>query len=200
MFQGPIYRGTLTGAQIPGYRLAGKTGTVPDNKAAWAIAYTPDLAAGAMISYDNGPKFKKFWAAHRRYLGGISLPVSHTWLTGFGSDAGRKLLRPAMQAALNDLDEHTSFREPPRSALSGVSVSVPSCAGLGPGACRAQLEGAGFSTYTKNVFSDSVPAGGLVGPSLSGKAPKGSSIGVLISKGPKDPPPSTPPSTPPGEK
>lgn len=209
IFQGPIYNGTLTRAQIPGYRLAGKTGTVPDNKAAWAIAYTPDLAVGAVISYDNSPvkSIKKFWKAHPRYLGGIRLPYSHTWLTGYGSDAGGKLLRPAMAAALADMKEHTQFTEPSASVLAGDSVAVPSCAGLGPGSCRARLTAAGFATYTKNVFSDTVPAGGLVGTTFSGQAPKGSSIGVLISKGPKPAaptppgsPPATQPALPPGKK
>ncbi len=80
VFQGPIYNGTLTSAQIPGYRLAGKTGTVPDNKAAWAIAYTPDLAAGAMISVDNSPvkSVQKFWKSHRGNLRSVTLPYSHT--------------------------------------------------------------------------------------------------------------------------
>ncbi len=127
-------------------------------------------------------------------------------LSGYGSDAGRKLLRPAMAAALGDLKDHTQFTDPPASVLAGDSVSVPSCAGLGPGSCRARLTAAGFATYTKNVYSDTVPAGGLVGTSFSGQAPKGSSIGVLISKGPKPAaptPPSGPPTTPvrpPGKK
>lgn len=203
IFQGPIYRGTLTSAQIPGYRLAGKTGTVPDNKAAWAIAYTPDLAVGAMMSYDNDPRYKKFWKAHPGYLRGISLPYSHTWLTGYGSDSGRKLLQPAMKAALNDLDQHTQFTDPPASVLAGDSASIPSCSGMGPSACANKLTAAGFNVYTKKVYSDTVGIGGLVGLTVTGQAPKGSTIGVLVSKGPQpQAPPSSPsPSpTPPGRK
>jgi membrane carboxypeptidase/penicillin-binding protein len=207
IFQGPIYRGTLTKAQIPGYRLAGKTGTVPDNKAAWAIAYTPDLAAGAMISVDNSPKrkIKKFWNAHRGYLRGVTLPYSHTRLSGYGSDAGGKLLRPAMKSALDDIKDHTQFTEPTAAALGGDSVTVPSCSGLGATACKNKLIAAGFSAYTKRIYSDNVPSGSLIGLSTSGQAPKGSSIAVLVSKGPKPadtapPGPSTPATPPPGRK
>ncbi len=206
IFQGPIYRGTLTSAQIPGYRLAGKTGTVPDNKAAWAIAYTPDLAAGAMISVDNSPKkkIKKFWKAHRGNLRGVKLPASGTWLSGYGSDAGRKLLRPAMAAALADIKDHTQFTEPTAAALAGDSVSVPSCSGLGATACKNKLIAAGFAAYTKRVYSDTVPSGSLIGLSTAGQAPKGSSITVLVSKGPKPaddgPPDPSTPATPPGRK
>ncbi|MCE1174174.1 MAG: transglycosylase domain-containing protein [Propionibacteriales bacterium] len=206
IFQGPIYSGTLRSAQISGYRLAGKTGTVPGNAAEWAIAYTPDLAVGAVVAVDPNGRYKKFWKAHRGNLRNLRLPYSHTFLSGYGSDAGQKLLQPSMSAALDDIGKHTAFVDPPSSVLAGDSVSAPSCAGLGPGSCRARLTAAGFATYTKNVYSDTVPAGGLVGTSFSGQAPKGSSIGVLISKGPKPAaptPPGTPPTTPvrpPGKK
>jgi membrane peptidoglycan carboxypeptidase len=206
IFQGPIYRGTLTSAQIPGYRLAGKTGTVPDNKAAWAIAYTPDLAAGAMISVDNSPtkKIRKFWKTHRGNLRGVTLPYSHTTLSGYGADAGRKLLRPAMKDALDDIKDHTSFTEPTSAALNGDSVSIPSCSGLGATACKNKLIAAGFSAYTTRVYSDTVPVGSLIGLSTTGQAPKGSSIAVLVSKGPKPTGDSnggsSSPSTPPGRK
>jgi membrane peptidoglycan carboxypeptidase len=199
IFQGPIRSGTLTGARIPGYTLAGKTGTVPDNKSAWAIAYTPDLAVGAMIGYDNGPKFAKYWKQHHRYLGGISLPYSHTWLTGYGSDAGRKLLRPAMTAALADLDEHTQFTDPDTNSLQGEQVPVPSCSGMGVKSCEAVLKDAGFLTSRSLVYDDNSSAGTLLSTSPRGEAGKGSQITLTISKGPKPapPPPSTPPASPP---
>lgn len=192
IFQGPIYNGTLSSVQIPGYRLAGKTGTVPDNRAAWAIAYTPDLVGGAMISVDNGPRWTKYWKQHRRLLGGISLKYSHTWLTGYGSDSGRKLLRPALQQALNDLNEHTSFNDPDSQSLNGEQVAVPSCSGMGVKSCEAVLKDAGFLTARAYKYDDS-PSGALLYTSPRGETGKGSQITLTISKGPKPAEPSTAP-------
>ncbi len=203
VFQGPFSYGTLTGSRIYGYSLAGKTGTVPGNRSDWTIGYTPDLVTAAMVSVDNSPKYAKFWKQHPRLLRGISLPDSHTYIGGYGSDIGRMLFRPAMTKALSDLNQHHSFSDPSQSVLAGDSTSVPSCSGIGPSACQAQLKAAGFSVYTKQVYSDTVPAGGLVGTTASGQLGRGSQVGVLVSKGPQ--PTNTPsaspsPSTPPGRK
>lgn len=185
VFQTPFTQGTLRGSQISGYKLAGKTGTVPGNKAAWTVGYTPDLVTAAVISYDNSPKHAKYWKKHRGYLRGIRLPVSGTWLSGYGSDAGAKLFRPAMIKALADLDEHHSFSDPSQSVLTGDSVDVPSCSGMGPSACAATLRAAGFSVYTKYEYSDTVPKGGLVRVTGTNKAGKGSQLGVIYSRGPR---------------
>ncbi|MGV8910641.1 MAG: transglycosylase domain-containing protein [Propionicimonas sp.] len=185
IFQGPIASGTLRGARIPGYTLAGKTGTVPLNMAEWSVAYTPDLVAAAGISYDNGPKFAKFWKSRgNNYLRGLRLQTG-AWLTGYGSDAGATILRPAMKAALADIDQHNSFVEPPASILNGESVGVPSCAGMGAGSCAATLRAEGFSTYTAYEFSDTVGKNGLIRLTRYGSAGKGTSVGIIVSKGPK---------------
>jgi membrane peptidoglycan carboxypeptidase len=200
IFQGPITSGTLRGARIPGYTLAGKTGTVPFNKAEWSVAYTPDLVAAAGISYDNAPKYKKFWKSRgNNYLRGLHLRTGK-WLTGYGADAGQFILKPAMKAALADINDHNSFVEPPASILNGDSVGVPGCSGMGQGSCAAALRRAGFSTYTTYQFSDTVAKGGLIGLTRSGSAGKGSAIGMIVSKGPKpvkvDPQPTPTPTKP----
>lgn len=199
VFQGPINSGTLRGARIWGYDMAGKTGTVPLNKAEWSVAYTPDLVAAAGISFDNGPKFKKLWKSRgQRFLRYLRLKTGVT-LTGFGADAGQRILRPAMQKALADIGKNTKFVDPPASVLNGQSVDVPSCSGMGPSACSLTLAKAGFSTYTTKEYSDIVGEGGLIGLTRSGSAPKGSAIGIRVSKGPEplpDPTPTPTPSTP----
>jgi len=201
IFQGPMTVGTLRAARIPGYTLAGKTGTVPLNKAEWSVAYTPDLVAAAGISYDNAPKYKKFWKSRgSNFLRGLRLKTGK-YLSGFGADAGQFILKPAMQAALADISDHNSFVDPPASILNGDSVGVPGCSGMGLGSCGAALRREGFSTYTTYQFSDVVAKGGLMGLTRSGSAGKGSAVGMIVSKGPKpvkvDPNPTPTPPKPP---
>ncbi len=204
VFQGPYTGsgGTLSSVRIPGYTLAGKTGTVPLNKAEWTIGYTPNLVTAAVISYDNSPRkpIKKFWKARgQNYLRGVRLPHSGTWLSGYGSDAGHKMMQPAMTQALKDIKKKDQFVDPPQSILNGETVGVPSCAGLGPAACKARLSRAGFDSYYTYSFSDTVPKGGLVGTTRTGAVSKGSTVGIIISKGAKpapDPVPTTTPTTP----
>ncbi len=196
VFQGPFANGTLRYAKIPGYTLAGKTGTVPGNKAEWSVGYTPDLVAAAVISYDNNPKFKKYWKQHRGFLRSIRLPKSGTYLTGYGADAGQKMLKPAMQNALADISEHNSFVNPSQSVLNGETVGVPSCSGMGRASCAAALRAAGLSVYTKYQYSDDVAEGGLVGLTMLGSVAKGSEVGLIVSKGKKPKPKETPSPTP----
>ena len=187
IFQGPYNGGTATGAKVPGVQMAGKTGTVPDNKAIWTIGYTPQLAAGAVISYDSNPTYKKFWDGRPSYLRHTRLPASGTYLTGFsGGDAGRKLLRPAFAAAIKHYDR-TLFHPAPESVLRGEWQAVPSCRGVGVGTCRAILEAAGFTSFVDSVDSRA-RKGTIVGLSPSGRAPKQSAIAIKVSNGHKDKP------------
>ncbi len=188
IFQGPMTGGTARLAKIPGVQMAGKTGTVPDNRAVWTVGYTPNLAAAAVLSYDNDPRFVDFWKARNgRYLNGAYLKHSKQYVYGrSGSEAGGRLLRPAMSYAIENLDGYKSerFKEPPSSILKGEWVSVPSCIGMGVGTCKERLRKAGFTYFTDEVASDEAK-GTIVGTSPSGKAPKLSAIAIEISKGPK---------------
>lgn len=207
IFQGPYNGGTATSAKVPGVAMAGKTGTVPLNKAVWTVGYTPNLAAAAMISYDNSKNYKEFWDSRgKRFLRYVKLPASGRWLSGFsGDNAGRNLLKPAFAAALEDIEKRDRFVEPPSSVLLGKRIPIPSCSGMGIASCASALRSAGFTTYTTYVDSDE-PKGTFLGTDPSGSAPKFSQIGLKLSKGPKTPPvvelPETPTiePTPPGDR
>lgn len=182
IFQGPYTGGTARSAQVPGVQMAGKTGTVPDNRAIWTVGYTPELAAAAMISYDSHPRYKKFWKKRPSFLRYTRLPASGTYLTGFsGGDAGNRLLRPAFAAAIKSYPK-TRFKNPPRSVLQGKWLRVPGCTGMSLGACRSALERLGFSTHLDEVESPE-PKGTVLGTDPSGKAPKLSSIAIRVSDG-----------------
>ncbi len=54
--EGAVMRGTARGIASSGYRgaLAGKTGTSNNWRDAWFVAYTPTLAVGVWVGYDDG--------------------------------------------------------------------------------------------------------------------------------------------------
>jgi len=53
MLQGVVERGTGTAVRAVGKPIAGKTGTTNDFRDAWFVGFTPDLAAGVYIGYDD---------------------------------------------------------------------------------------------------------------------------------------------------
>ncbi len=53
MLEGVVERGTGRAVQAVGKPIAGKTGTTNNEKDAWFIGYSPDLAVGVFIGYDT---------------------------------------------------------------------------------------------------------------------------------------------------
>jgi len=53
MMQGVVQRGTGSAVKAVGKPLAGKTGTTNDGRDVWFVGYSPDLAAGLYLGYDQ---------------------------------------------------------------------------------------------------------------------------------------------------
>ncbi len=53
MMEGVVQRGTAPGVRAVGKPVAGKTGTTNDERDAWFVGFSPDLAAGVYVGYDN---------------------------------------------------------------------------------------------------------------------------------------------------
>ena len=53
MLEGVVQRGTGTAVKAVGKPIAGKTGTTNDWQDAWFVGFTPDLAAGVYVGYDE---------------------------------------------------------------------------------------------------------------------------------------------------
>lgn len=107
MLEGVVQRGTGTLAQRIGKPVAGKTGTTNDARDAWFVGFSPDLAVGVYVGFDQPRNLG------RRATGGsVALPI---W-TDF------------MEAALADAPA-TPFRTPPGVRLVRVDAET----GLLPG-------------------------------------------------------------------
>src|SRR6266404_5202539 len=112
MLQGVVERGTGKAVQAVGKPIAGKTGTTNNWRDAWFVGFTPDLAAGVYIGYDDPD----------------SLGDDET-----GGHVAAPVFRDFMIAALKDAPA-TAFRTPPGMRLYRVSASTGLPAGAGENA------------------------------------------------------------------
>jgi len=101
MLQGVVERGTGTAVKAVSKPIAGKTGTTNDWRDAWFVGFTPDLAAGVYIGYDDPD----------------SLGDDET-----GGHIAAPVFRDFMIAALKDAPA-TAFRTPPGMRLYRVSAA-----------------------------------------------------------------------------
>jgi penicillin-binding protein 1A len=116
IMEGVIQRGTATVIREVGKPIAGKTGTTNDEKDAWFVGFTPDLAVGVYMGYDK-PRH-----LGRNATGGhLSAPIAKDFFKAALAD------KPAMP-----------FRVPPGIKLIRVDVKTGQRAG--PGTTSAILE------------------------------------------------------------
>ncbi|MGD9617219.1 MAG: penicillin-binding protein 1A [Alphaproteobacteria bacterium] len=109
MLEGVVQRGTGTAVKAVGKPVAGKTGTTNDWLDAWFVGYTPDLAAGVFIGYDD---------------------PSHLGSDSTGGHLAAPIFRDFMIAALKDTPAK-EFRMPPGLRMYRVSPTTGLPAGAG---------------------------------------------------------------------
>jgi penicillin-binding protein 1A len=100
ILEGVIQRGTGIAIKEVGKHLAGKTGTTNDAKDLWFVGFSPNLAYGVFMGYDNP-----------RSLGGSAQAALYT----------APIFRDFMKMALKDTPD-TPFRIPPGIKLISVDV------------------------------------------------------------------------------
>ena len=91
MMEGVMQRGTGDAVAAVGKPIAGKTGTTNDCRDAWFVGFTPDLAAGVFIGYDEPDSLGK--RRDRRACRGADLPRIHD--RGAEGRAGDRVPHPA---------------------------------------------------------------------------------------------------------
>src|SRR4051795_9650095 len=109
MMEGVVQRGTGTAVKAVGKPIAGKTGTTNDWQDAWFVGFSPDLAAGVFVGYDD-PAF---------------LGSDET-----GGHLAAPIFRDFMMVALKDAPP-TEFQTPPGLRMYRVSPATGLPAGAG---------------------------------------------------------------------
>ena len=109
MLQGVVQRGTGVSVSVIGKPLAGKTGTSNDAKDTWFVGFSPDLACGVFVGFDNP-----------RSLG------QHEQ----GATAAAPIFRDFMEGALANVPP-TPFRVPPGIDFATVNRMTGAAAPVG---------------------------------------------------------------------
>ncbi|MFB6721195.1 penicillin-binding protein [Kribbella sp. NPDC056345] len=157
--------------------LAGKTGTIQENKAVWFAGYAPNLAAAAVVADANLP-YTNLMYGHTLDGRDISDPT--------GSGTAGPLWQTAMQGALKGLPLR-HFVEPSKKIVNGDRTGLPDVTGLDRTAATQLLRKAGFDvTIANKLVTSPVPTGKVAytDPRSTSGATRGSLITIYLSKGP----------------
>ncbi|MEU0096130.1 penicillin-binding protein [Kribbella sp. NPDC006257] len=170
--------------------LAGKTGTISDNKAVWFSGYSNRFAAAAVVA-DVHPKARSLVGQTHD---GDTLSFSEV----SGSGVAGPIWEAAMRGILKGLPA-THFVAPDDKTIRGDVKDIPSVTGMSPQDATDKLQQAGFGV---EVASGTVKSGEQAGtvawtsPRQSDGAPEGATITLYISDGSKGQQPPNPPGTP----
>src|SRR5262249_1766247 len=116
MMEGVVSRGTGVSVRAVGKPLAGKTGTSSEAKDTWFIGFSPDLAAGVFVGFDNPRTLGRFEQ---------------------GATCAAPIFRDFMKGALADVPP-TPFRIAPGIEL--ISINEKAGTMTSPGAAGSILE------------------------------------------------------------
>ena len=161
-----VEQGTGTAARLPGWQVAGKTGTTNDNADAWFAGVTPVLSTSVWVGHTEGQITMPGATG-----GAVAAPVWHDF----------------MERALEGV-EPEEFPEVDRDALAdafeGEEVEVPDVVGMAEADAVAALAEARLAASVSRVDAHA-PAGEVVGQSPSGgsMAQLASTVSLQVSTG-----------------
>ncbi|TQL66808.1 membrane peptidoglycan carboxypeptidase [Nocardioides albertanoniae] len=156
--------------QVPA---AGKTGTINSNMAVWFNGYTPRLATASMIA---GADYNGNWVT----LNGQRLNGTYI-ASASGSTVAGPMWADAMRAVDNKVG-YQNFVRPGAGVINGKGVKVPKVEGLSVGKASARLKKAGFKPTVGKRVKSHWKAGKVVGTVPGGRALKGATVTLLVSK------------------
>ncbi|MCW2536253.1 MAG: ponA [Modestobacter sp.] len=151
--------GTATRAAIPGHQIAGKTGTIQENKSATFVGSTPDYTASVMVFN----------------------PKSQRDVGGYGGNKPATIWNDAMTPILTK-EPARDFPPADPATVAGNRPTVPGCGSVD--SCQGALKQAGFTTRTAEITSGQ-PAGTFLGtsPRAGSQANAGQQVTIQVSNG-----------------
>jgi membrane peptidoglycan carboxypeptidase len=167
MLQGPpSYGGTAPIAQMPGWPVAGKTGTTQEATDAWFVGTTPVLSTAVWVGYPQG-QVRMYGATG----GGTAAPI---W-------------KQFMSEALSGRDTET-FPSVDEAEFIGKTINVPSLVGLSEQNALNKLAKRKLIGRAQ-MQASAAPAGSVIWASPSDKAQVGTTVYIGVSTGVPPPPP-----------
>ncbi len=148
-----------------GRPLFGKTGTSDSNRAYWFIASTPNATTATFVGDTD--------ATYRANVASNDL-----------KDAVKSTGTAILKTAVKDLDKK-DWPKPTDAMSNGKNlVSIPSIGCEDPDSARSKVAGAGFeAAIAPGKFDSECEDGQAFSTSITGSAPKGSPIYILVSNG-----------------
>jgi penicillin-binding protein 1A len=123
IMEGVVQRGTATVVREVGKPVAGKTGTTNDEKDAWFVGFTPDLAVGVYMGYD-----KPRHLGHDATGGHLSAPIARDFLKAALADKPAMPFRVPPGIKLIRVDAKTGQRATPGTQSAILEAFKPGTA------------------------------------------------------------------------
>jgi penicillin-binding protein 1A len=155
IMEGVVQRGTAAeaGFKEVGKPVAGKTGTTNDEKDAWFVGFTPDLAVGVYMGYD-----KPRHLAHDATGGHLSAPIVKDFLKATLADKPAMPFRMPAGIKLIRVDVKTGQRATPGTQSAILEAFKPGTSPPDSGAA-AGLGGDGNSPEAERAIRSGVTSG-----------------------------------------
>jgi len=204
-----VEKGSGKTASELGVPIAGKTGSTNENKSAWFVGYTPKLVTVVSLfqSGPNGEQESITPFGGYRNVTGATVPAD-LWTDYMGKVlAGRDVEQfPERPSPPTPTFTPTPTPEPTTEAPEPTTALVPAgLVGSSGDAASGAIAAAGLTPSVSEQFDPSAPGTVIsVNPGPGSEVPLGSTVAVIVSKGPEpapEPVPTTPapapaPSTP----
>jgi penicillin-binding protein 1A len=150
-----VQRGTGTVVKEVGKPVAGKTGTTNDEKDAWFVGFTPDLAVGVYMGYDKPRHLGKDATG-----GHLSAPIVKDFLKAALADKPAMPFRVPPGIKLIRVDVKTGQRATPATQSAILEAFKPGTAPPDSGALVSMSGGdAGSSPDTERAVRAGVTGG-----------------------------------------